>query len=82
MSGNKKLARLAYPTVVIAVGLYFIVAKRASYGIFGPEVEGPVVVLAGILSCLLGAWGFVGTLREFRKKEEGSSTPPPFTDIE
>jgi hypothetical protein len=70
MKTEKKGPTLVAPLVVIAIGLFFILTKRGSYGgLASPEVEGPLVVFIGALFCLLGIWGVVRTFQDRKKKE-------------
>ncbi len=72
MSTKKKLLRLCFPAAVVAFGVYLIFAKRAAYGVLWPNAQGPVVVIAGVLLCLLGVLGVFGTVREFARRSEDS----------
>ena len=74
MTTTKKIARLSFLAGIVAFGVFLVITKRASYGVLAPEAEGPIIVFAGILLCLLGVWGFVGSLREFGKKEDRSTS--------
>jgi len=82
MTTAKKVARLSFPAAIVAFGVFLLVTKRASYGVLAPEVEGPIAVVAGVLLCLLGVWGFLGSLREPGKKEEARSTNQLGSDFE
>jgi len=82
MSTKKKVARLSLPVAVVVFGAFLILTKRASDGIAAPIAEGPIVVFAGVLLCLLGVWGFIATLRELKKKEDNPDAAEPVRDFE
>jgi hypothetical protein len=62
--------------MVIAIGAMFIITKKGSSGEGEPDVEGPWVVVIGVLCCLLGLWGLIRTLQEIRKEEKEPTQPP------
>ena len=82
MTTAKKIARLSFPVAIVAFGVFLLVTKHAFYGVLAPEVEGPIVVVVGVLLCLLGVWGFLGSLRVPGKKEEARATNQSGSDLE
>ena len=78
MEQKKRIARLAVPLFPIGVGIVFIVTQRGSYE--GYWTEGPIVIFAGVLLCLLGGWGLILTIRETRRQGQPGRSPSPPLD--
>jgi hypothetical protein len=74
MTAKKKITRFGPSIASIAVGMIFIITKGYPISIVGPVERGGLVVFIGVLLCLLGAWGILGTLKEEKKQAQKDRT--------